>query len=864
MNEGEYFDSKHNYSKNKSVLTHHSAYSNGYASGDVLTGSEYDDFINRMAERYGVDKVLAHQIAEQESTHGKTSSNVFQVESATGREMGFSDMDDAYQSIEAGLKYFAKMLNESNGDIEEALRRYNGGGDPNYVSNVLRHNYSPVGVSGNSSIWDTASAHIGEDVNGLLDYGAGAENLGLQCAAFVSTVLAEAGIEGLNSVSVDTLKEQAEAQGLYHSAESGYQPKKGDVIIWGHHTGFSDGQGNYIARNSTEGVHLGNELEYRQIFGGLRGYISTGASVGSKQAAYQWKNSETGGQPTLLNWTPNKQNSIEEWLSRKQDWWKRQEQEIKLIEDDGRLAESIKNSSKVAADKAETQAVYLAVVRKNVMASYKKFLELIGQDSDVQAALKRNGTSITQLSTADIDELISRMKNSKKNVEELEKVWKVVKGYKFDSNGESERLKQNDLEMRQAQISAAKAKGYLSPKEAEDYRLEALDLWYQQESAGKIFQDPRLEEDYHAHRADVYQQRLERLQNEARKADESAPAEIEELRQAVLAAKQVRDNKRAALEGAKTPEEQAKLTKELAEAQRYLDLQSETWRDVEQYGTEAQRKIAAETTKTKVELEKERQSANRVAVELTRKVGNGIKSMFSDVLLEGKSFQDAWQNLWSDIGRFALERLLEIQFSRWGLGGLFGRAGGGSVVGKANGGQIPHFATGGYTNGLIRGAGTGTSDSILTYLAHRGQFIATSNGEYIIQEKAVKRLGIPFLDMLNNNPDSVGALNGLKRYATGGNLGESYSPSMSLKGMDAYKDFNRANMEKQQHFSTRRMEQLQQQTIDAITSGTGDGTVTQPIILNTQADSASVMKAIAKNPRALQAILGNNKRRGFR
>ena len=172
-------------------------------------------------------------------------------------------MDDAYQSIEAGLKYFAKMLNESNGDIEEALRRYNGGGDPNYVSNVLRHNYSPVGVSGNSSIWDTASAHIGEDVNGLLDYGAGAENLGLQCAAFVSTVLAEAGIEGLNSVNVDTLKEQAEAQGLYHSAESGYQPKKGDVIIWGHHTGFSDGQGNYIARNSTEGVHLGNELEYR-------------------------------------------------------------------------------------------------------------------------------------------------------------------------------------------------------------------------------------------------------------------------------------------------------------------------------------------------------------------------------------------------------------------------------------------------------------------------------------------------------------------------------------------------------------------------------------------------------------------------
>ena len=84
------------------------------------------------------------------------------------------------------------------------------------------------------------------------------------------------------------------------------------------------------------------------------------------------------------------------------------------------------------------------------------------------------------------------MKNSKKNVEELEKVWKVVKDFKFDSNGESEKLKQTDLEMRQSRIEAAKAKGYLTPHEEEDYRLEALDLWYQQESTGKIFQDPRL------------------------------------------------------------------------------------------------------------------------------------------------------------------------------------------------------------------------------------------------------------------------------------------------------------------------------------------------------------------------------------
>ena len=203
-----------------------------------------------------------------------------------------------------------------------------------------------------------------------------------------------------------------------------------------------------------------------------------------------------------------------------------------------------------------------------------------------------------------------------------------------------------------------------------------------------------------------------------------------------------------------------------------------------------------------------------------------------------------------------------------------GKGGGGlSVAGLAgslfsffrDGGKIPAYATGGYTNGLIRGAGTGTSDSILTYLAHRGQFIQTSNGEYIIKKSSVDKLGVGFLDMLNSNPESIGALNGLKRYASGGNLGESYSPSMSIKGVEAYKTFNKSNMEKQQYFSTRKMEGLLQGLRDDVQDGNrNSGAVTQPVILNTQADSASVMKAIAKNPRALQAILGKQQKRGFR
>ena len=219
---------------------------------------------------------------------------------------------------------------------------------------------------------------------------------------------------------------------------------------------------------------------------------------------------------------------------------------------------------------------------------------------------------------------------------------------------------------------------------------------------------------------------------------------------------------------------------------------------------------------------------------------------------------------------------LQTSASTMGLGGVGGGGGGGGLFGGFSilsgligalhtGGQIPRYATGGYTEGLIRGAGTGTSDSILTYLADRGQFIATSNGEYIIKKSTVDKLGVGFLDTLNNNPEAIGAMKGLKRYASGGNLGVSYSPSMSLKGIEGYKDFNKANMEKQTHFSTRKMEGLLQGLRDDVKEGNkGENTVTQPIILNTQADSATVMKAISKNPRALQAIMGKQNKRGFR
>lgn len=81
----------------------------------------------------------------------------------------------------------------------------------------------------------------------------------------------------------------------------------------------------------------------------------------------------------------------------------------------------------------------------------------------------------------------------------------------------------------------------------------------------------------------------------------------------------------------------------------------------------------------------------------------------------------------------------------------------GQIPARSNGGviKVPGFASGGSPGGLISGAGTGTSDSILA---------AVSNKEYIMRAMSVRKYGQGFMNAVNSgslNPDRVaGALSG--------------------------------------------------------------------------------------------------------
>jgi len=136
-----------------------------------------------------------------------------------------------------------------------------------------------------------------------------------------------------------------------------------------------------------------------------------------------------------------------------------------------------------------------------------------------------------------------------------------------------------------------------------------------------------------------------------------------------------------------------------------------------------------------------------------------MQSAFADFIVDSSEGLDG---LVEDF-KYAIRRMLaELVASRlfaFGaqlFGGIFGNIGGGGGAGIGAEGEI--LATpnkdGGYLykqdGGLLKGPGTGTSDSIPAVIAPSGRLLRVSAGEYIIKESSVKRVGVGFLDKLNS------------------------------------------------------------------------------------------------------------------
>jgi hypothetical protein len=115
--------------------------------------------IQTAANENGIPLPVAHAMATQESrlNPNAPTGGLFQITQGTAADPGYglapfdmSKVNDPLANARFGLKYLAARNPgidwNDPAQLTKALNSYNGGGDPNYVANVLRH-YDPKGVA---------------------------------------------------------------------------------------------------------------------------------------------------------------------------------------------------------------------------------------------------------------------------------------------------------------------------------------------------------------------------------------------------------------------------------------------------------------------------------------------------------------------------------------------------------------------------------------------------------------------------------------------------------------------------------------------------------------------------------------------
>lgn len=152
--------------------------------------------------------------------------------------------------------------------------------------------------------------------------------------------------------------------------------------------------------------------------------------------------------------------------------------------------------------------------------------------------------------------------------------------------------------------------------------------------------------------------------------------------------------------------------------------------------------------------------ADDVAVAIDGAVQDGFAQLFQDIGSGAKSAKDAFadfgRSVLQTINRIASQKLAEALFGSLMGGGKAGSAGGlGALISSFFG-----FASGGY----VTGPGTSTSDSIPARLSH---------GEYVVNARAVSRLGLSFLDAINGLSAGPRVAGGRLAFASGGMVPEA-------------------------------------------------------------------------------------------
>lgn len=101
----------------------------GFSTGDATV----DSYILSSSKKYSIDPLLIYAQMHQESAFKhrakshKGASGLMQLMPATARRFGVTNIWDAKQNIEAGVRYMRWLIDKFDGDVVLALAGYNAG-----------------------------------------------------------------------------------------------------------------------------------------------------------------------------------------------------------------------------------------------------------------------------------------------------------------------------------------------------------------------------------------------------------------------------------------------------------------------------------------------------------------------------------------------------------------------------------------------------------------------------------------------------------------------------------------------------------------------------------------------------------------
>lgn len=803
---------------------------------------------------------------------GSGHFGMFQVTQADADRFGTGDISVPINNAMTAVKLLAEKLTFTQGgkDMDTALRLYSGG--QTGYSDAIRANETAQKASwrfGNDEYggYTSFNGEVLASMENLLGqpYGGSSWHDDFQkvCTTLIQRALADAGVD---TATVDNLTGNANnwsgaAGGAFHSyaeiQNGSYVPKEGDIGLTNMdesgHAGHvimigPNGQGYYAAAGSgRNSAYYSTNWQTAFADSGIEGVISLNELTGNP---YTQSVAGHRKKPKTIHDFQLDPYAEAEYRQRQAD-----------EATDKATLEGKEYDFYHGGEKGQDRAS-LAVAELK-LASSKATKEILDADLD---STRRN-----------IQDYLSKHKEIGEELMKKGKTWEdlvpaereqMAKLADKDGNGfakeveNEEKLRQKVVEttkaIKEQQMERDKAMGYMNPQERNSYLAQkALDDYEEANPYGNslakrkalleakkyLEENVRLaEETYAKEKADT-----EKAATEALAKVEEAEKELNRL-QAKLAKGDKSGGVDALNKKIKTQDDLVKKLKD--DYQSLITVGNKGLQDADKN----LKKAKSDLKEIDTQIVSSKQFFHTMSVSLNQELLNGFTNAFTQVLTEGKSFKEAMGDLFNEIGKMALQMLIKYELFRlfkygfgMDMGDANGLATGGTIPGRATGGDIPGYADGGQTAGAITGAGTGTSDSILAYVANKDRFVYLSNGEYVMTAEATRRIGKSNLDRMNYG-----------KYADGGALSPTpYVPNLSASVTKKAQSIDRNN-------PNAKMEQLMQQQTDVLKGMGKDGNGGSIVVLNTQASSADVLKALQQNPRAVQAILGGQQRRGFR